>query len=614
MTTEPRFYFFSGKGGVGKTTLSAATAVHFTSKGKRTLILTTDPASNLADVFKQPIGHKITKIEDQDNLFAMELDPDKATDEYKERTLAPLRSVLPEDVFKVMEEQLDSPCTSEMATFERFIGFLNKDDFDIVIFDTAPTGHTLRLLELPSDWSRTIEAGSQKGVNTCIGPAQALADSKEAFDQALSALKDPGLTRFMFVLRADVGSLQETQRSFEELAKLGIHTAEWVVNGLLPAKFCEGNFFKTKFSDQVSVLKRIVSYEPDVKAIFLQDQEIQGIDSLKVIAANLYEKPILASTLIDSAPNFSSQDIKSSHDVIKDDKSVLKLGFDDDYKGNHLVFFTGKGGVGKTTLSCVAALDLASRGHRTLLVTTDPAAHLAQVLGEQVDMDMRPVSSVENLWAMRIDPKAEAEAYKTRILADSRSKYSADRLAAMEEELNSPCTEEMAVFYRFIDLIACDDYDFIIFDTAPTGHTLRLLRLPAEWSKQLEIKTFSAKELSHADADAKALFETVIQRLSNPKKTSFIFVVLPEHTPIIEAHRASQDLRTIGVLPAAIIANQILDPANAVNEFFTNRLKAQKRHLREIGKLFTAPLALMPLLVKEPRGIEELRKAPISFS
>jgi arsenite-transporting ATPase len=611
---EPRYYFFSGKGGVGKTSLSAATAVHFAGLGKRTLILTTDPASNLADVFEQEIGHKVTAISGIDNLWAMELDPDKATAEYKERTLAPLKSILPETMLKIMEEQLDSPCTSEMATFERFVGFLQKNDFDIIVFDTAPTGHTLRLLELPADWSRVIEIGAEKGIDTCIGPAQALADSKAAFDEALSALKDTEQTRFMFVLRPDTASIKETQRSIKELAKLGINSTELVVNGLFPPEVCESAFFRAKFNGQIDRLKNIVGFKPEAKALFLQSKEIKGIDSLKTIAKNLYDAPLTATALISQARDIFSNLEPTGEDVQpKGDSSVFKLGPLDEKNETHLIFFTGKGGVGKTVLSCVSAIGLADQGHRTLLVTTDPAAHLAQVLGEHVDKEARQILSVKNLWVTRIDPKAEAEAYKTRILADAKDKYSDDRLAVMKEELDSPCTEEMAVFYKFVDLVACNDYDFMVFDTAPTGHTLRLLRLPIEWSKQLEIKTFSTKELSEADAAAKSSFDTVIKRLRNPKQASFIFVVLPEHTPIIEAYRASQDLRTIGILPAGVIANQVLDTDVGTNKFFTDRLETQKQRLAEIDKLFSVPLITMPLLAEEPQGVEQLRKAPITF-
>ncbi len=607
--SEPRYWFFSGKGGVGKTSLSAATAVHLAASGKRTLILTTDPASNLADVFEQPIGHRITPIAAQENLFAMELDPDRATEEYKERSLAPLRGVLPESMVKVMEEQLDSPCTSEMATFERFVGFLRDDDFDIIVFDTAPTGHTLRLLELPADWSRVIESGA----NTCIGPAQALADSKAAFDRAFEVLKDPQTTKFVFILRPERSSLEETKRSVTELAGLDIETVDLITNGILPPEARDSAFFRAKYRTQIDCIRNIVAFAPNTKALWLRRDEIRGVESLREVSRLLYEDPMSAATLIEDsrAFNLNGQDIRPEP-LPLGSRPVIKLGASES-GGTQLVFFTGKGGVGKTVLSCTAAVALADHDRRTLLVTTDPAAHLAHVLDEAVDNVARPVASVDNLWAARIDPRAEAQAYKARVLADAKDRYSAKQLLGMEEELNSPCTEEMAVFYRFIELVSRDDFDYIVFDTAPTGHTLRLLRLPVEWNKQLEIKTFTGKKLSEADAGAKAEFETVINRLQDRNRTSFIFVVLPEHTPIIEAHRAAQDLEAVGIKPAAVIANQVVEPAQATGPFFVERLKTQERHLQVITRLFGMAPASMPLLPEEPRGVTQLRAAPISF-
>ncbi|MCK4268052.1 MAG: TRC40/GET3/ArsA family transport-energizing ATPase, partial [Actinomycetia bacterium] len=292
MPSECRYWFFSGKGGVGKTSLSAATAVHFAEAGKRTLIITTDPASNLADVFEQKIGHNITTIQGIRNLWAMELDPDEATAEYKERTMAPLRGVMPESILKVMEEQLDSPCTSEMAVFERFVDFLDEDEFDVVIFDTAPTGHTLRLLQLPADWSQVIEQAAESGAATCVGPAQGLADSKIKFDRALLALKDRHLTKFIFVLRPETSSIDETARSMREMVEIGVNNFELVVNGIIPAEAATNAFFKAKRLSQLGHLKTIVAMGSAAKAVYLQSREIRGIECLRTAGQLLHEKPL----------------------------------------------------------------------------------------------------------------------------------------------------------------------------------------------------------------------------------------------------------------------------------------------------------------------------------
>lgn len=611
--TKPKqkYYFFSGKGGVGKTSLSSATAINFAESGVRTLIITTDPASNLADVMKQPIGHKITAIKDQPKLFAMELDPDQATAEYKERTLAPLRGVLPDSMLSVMEEQLNSPCTAEIATFEKFVDFLDVNDFEIIIFDTAPTGHTLRLLELPGDWSQVITQGTQNNVNTCIGPAQALADSKIKFDKALTVLKDPALTAFVFVLKPQASSIHETKRSIKELRALDIKSIHLIANGIIPKSASINSFFAKKRQDQLRELNNLVALDPTATAMYLQERELVGTAKLSAAGKLLYQTPVTVAEILKSAEfakNISAAVAPAHHQVTEINLAPPLP------NSSHLVFFAGKGGVGKTLVSCATAVNLSDLGYKTLLVTTDPAAHLANILGEQVDNTVRAISGTPNLEATRIDPKAEATKYKEKILSEAKGKYPPDRLAAMEEELNSPCTEEMAVFYRFIDLAGSSEYDYIVFDTAPSGHTLRLLKLPVEWKDQLEIKTYAAQELSEADSAAKAKFDKVIKRMQSDKDSSFIFIVMPEYTPIIEAKRGADQLASIGIKPSYIIANQTLLPENCATGFFAERLAAQEKHLQLIAELFTAPMAQIPLLADEPQGISVLRKVPLKLN
>ena len=278
-TTKAKFYFFSGKGGVGKTSMAAASAVYFANKGKKTLIITTDPASNLADVFEQKIGHKITPINEVENLFAMELDPDIATAEYKERTLSPLRGLISVESFKVLEEQLNSPCTAEMAAFDRFTDFLQEPEYETVIFDTAPTGHTLRLLELPVEWSGVIEKAAKEegGGQTCIGPAAALAESKAKFDRAIAAMRDTKQTTFVFVLRPEVTPLYEAERSIAELLKLKITSQELIINGIYPQSACDNPFMLARFAKQQEFLGLIKDkFSVPITLMELEPSEIKG--------------------------------------------------------------------------------------------------------------------------------------------------------------------------------------------------------------------------------------------------------------------------------------------------------------------------------------------------
>ncbi|MFN2341426.1 MAG: ArsA family ATPase [Halanaerobium sp.] len=288
---DKQFIFFSGKGGVGKTSMAAATAVQQARTGKKTLIVTTDPAANLSDVFQQEIGHKETLISEFDNLYAMEIDPDQATEEYRERIIGPMRDVMPEDVIKVVEEQFNSPCTTEIAAFDRFVDFMGENDYDLIVFDTAPTGHTIRLLELPVDWSKHIEESAKGGGQTCMGPVEAIQSSKEKYDRATALLRDQKETAFVFVVQPEETPIMEAERSATELAKIGIEPALLIVNGILPAEECKHPFFAKRKEMQDKYLEQIEeNFEIDKLYVELLSDEIKGTDTLAYIGKSLYEE------------------------------------------------------------------------------------------------------------------------------------------------------------------------------------------------------------------------------------------------------------------------------------------------------------------------------------
>ncbi len=603
-----QFIFFSGKGGVGKTTMACTSAVRSADEGKRTLIVTTDPASNLADVFEQEIGHKITPIAGVPNLWAMEIDPDRATDEYKDRALAPIRALFPPEIVNVMAEQMNSPCTAEVAAFDRFTDFLDAPNFDVVIFDTAPTGHTLRLLELPAEWSRMIESASSANAQTCMGPA-AIQDAKAKYDRALVAMRDASQTTFIFVLQPEATPIKETHRATGELAKLGIHTHQIIINGILPTAEATNPFFAERVKMQESYLRQIEREFPlPTRRMHLLDGEIRGTEGLRHVARMLLDRgngsepsaSIGASAHIHGLASPSPLAIGkwATSDILT---RLLPDG------SKRTIFFAGKGGVGKTSVSCVTALWLARRSCRTLLLTTDPAAHLGDVLGVPVGDAPAPVDGAPNLWAVKIDAKAAAQVYKARILDDARARGRPPQaLAAMAEELDSPCTEEMAAFDRFIDFASQENYDVIVFDTAPTGHTLRLLELPIDWSKQLDVKIFASVDTAAADDVAKARFGHVIEMMRNPKQSTFAFVVYPEATPIVEAERAMKELGTVGIPAGLVVANLVLPQEECTTAYTRARRSMQDKYLAEMTVRFPVPILQVPLLPHEVKGLEVL--------
>jgi arsenite-transporting ATPase len=594
-----RYIFFSGKGGVGKTTMASASAVHYAMNGKKTLIVTTDPASNLADVFEQEIGHKITPIRGVQNLWAMEIEPDKATKEYKERIIAPYREIMPEDVIASLEENLSGPCTTEMAAFDRFIDFMEGDEYDIIVFDTAPTGHTIRLLELPVDWSKHIKEAASGSGQTCLGPVQTIQDSKDKYDRATALLKDTDRTTFIFVMRPEELSLYETQRAIKELETIGIMSGELIINGILPEEVCGIEFFKKKYDAQQNIIRKA---ESDIKKpkqfMLLRDNEVKGLKALQSVAEELFEgkKPSFQSG-IDHTP-FT--------EVFIEKPNIDRLWLPGKDAVTKSLFFTGKGGVGKTTISCIAALFNAQKGFKTLLVTTDPAAHIGEVLNVKVGSE--PVKVTDNLYAVMVDQKTAFKEYKEKVLSEARGKYSEDMIAAMDEELNSPCTEEMAAFDKFIQFIESNEYQTVVFDTAPTGHTLRLLELPFDYAKQVEMMAGTGDNVAVKEV-AQNRFKNIIQILRDRERTIFAFVLYPESTPVLESYRAMVDLRNAGINTQLIVANLILTDRICINDFFKNRQQMQMKYLKEIKQKFNLPVLQFPLMQDEIKGFELLKKA-----
>lgn len=592
---QVKFVFFSGKGGVGKSTMSCATAVWLAKAGYKTLLVTTDPAPNLSDIFSQPIGHQITPIQGIDNLQAMEINPDTASEEYRERIVAPLKELLDEKNMNVVREQLKSPCVEEVAAFDKFIEFMDDPGYDVVVFDTAPTGHTIRLLELPSGWTETLNENAA----TCIGPGASLQSQKAKYEKAISYLQDRQRTSFIFVLKPENSSLLETKRSTEELSKLDIATSFLIVNGILPAQACTDDFFRKKKTDEEGIIARIAAEFPALEKVLypLRDAEVSGIELLHSVGNFIYDgkqngsqsqKPVV-TTNTQVPPTVYHK--ANCLDLLKP------------LNGQRYVFFTGKGGVGKSTIASTTALYLADHGYKTLIITTDPASHLHDIFGQAINHEPSKIKGVENLYAARIDQRQALEEYKVRILEAVKGQ-SEETKKSIEEDLNSPCAEEMAAFEKFMSYFEVSGYDITVFDTAPTGHTLRLLELPTDWKGFIDLGTLT-KQTSEATQNK---YADVIEKMRNPDKSAFVFVMYPEYTPMVEAWRASEDLKMqVGIDTAAVAVNYILPHDAGHNAFFDKRRKQQEKYLAEIENRFHKPMIFAPLLDHEPKGLESLR-------
>ena len=450
----PRFLFFTGKGGVGKTSIACATALHLAAQGRRVLLVSTDPASNVGQVFGIAIGNHVTAVPEVANLSALEIDPQAAAQAYRDRIVGPVRGVLPDSVVKGIEEQLSGACTTEIAAFDEFTALLTDAaltrDFEHVLFDTAPTGHTIRLLQLPGAWSGFLEAG--KGDASCLGPLAGLEKQRTQYRAAVDALADPARTRLMLVARAQASTLREAARTHDELAGIGLSKQFLVINGVFP-------------SDEVAL-------DPLAAAICRREQAALAAlptalrrlptDRIALKAFDLVGVPALRQLL---AVTPSPALMVESKAIQLDAPSLSQLVDDIAADGHGLVMLMGKGGVGKTTLAAALAVELAHRGLSVHLSTSDPAAHLSETLG----------GTLEHLSVSRIDPHTVTEQYRAQVLATKGAKLDAAGRALLEEDLRSPCTEEIAVFQAFSRIIREAGTQFVVMDTAPTGHTLLLL-------------------------------------------------------------------------------------------------------------------------------------------
>jgi arsenite-transporting ATPase len=588
-----RFIFFSGKGGVGKSTMSCATAVWLARQGYKTLLVTTDPAPNLSDIFGQTIGHKVTSITGVENLSAIEINPDAASEEYRDRIIAPLRGILDEQNLKGIREQLNSPCIEEVAAFDKFIEFMDTPGYDVVVFDTAPTGHTLRLLELPSGWSEELS----KGGATCIGPSASLQSSKVKYDRAIAALQDEKRTSFVFVLRPERLSIYETRRSVDELGDLGVRTSFLIINGVLPEEAATDEFFRARHDQEQAIVREIHREFPIETVIVPQrSTEVNGLPLLEAVGGFLYEgsDEAVRQTVTAAAAGSTSQ-------VLHDEAEILALLTPK--KGTRYLFITGKGGVGKSTIAIATAIYLAGRGYRTLVLTTDPASHLPEIFGQELGNEPTKITGVQNLYATQIDPEVAWDEYTARIL-DAVKDESEETKKAVQEDLSSPCAQEMAAFEKFMSYFDLAGYDIIIFDTAPTGHTLRLLEMPADWKGYIDLGTLTKKT---SDATVNK-YNHVIETMRNRDESTFVFVMYPEYTPIVEAWRAAEDLKKqVGIETGMVAVNLLLPPGYGNNSYFAEKRQQQEKYVQMIRERFRVPLLGVPLFVEELKGIDSLK-------
>ncbi|WP_448808089.1 arsenical pump-driving ATPase [Agromyces bauzanensis] len=569
LESPPRFLFFTGKGGVGKTSVACATAVQLSARGKRVLLVSTDPASNIGQVFGMTIGNTITAISAVPGLSALEIDPEQAVEAYRERIIAPVRGELPESEIATITESLSGSCTTEIASFDEFTGLLTDDGaygaYDHVIFDTAPTGHTIRLLRLPGSWTEFLTAG---GEASCLGPLSGLERQKAAYAGAVDALTDPTRTRLVLVSRAQPSALNEVDRTFAELTEIGMPGGYLVVNGILPeVAGDEPIAAAVREAEAMAAVPRAIAALPR-DTIDLKPDNVIGVEALRTLFAP-------ASAPMDAGAGSALAELG-----LIEAAPLSDLVDEMERDGHGLVMCMGKGGVGKTTIAAAIAVALAQRGHDVLLTTTDPAAHLTETLHGEV----------EGLTVARIDPESALQRYRSRAMATKGKDLDADGRAALAEDLMSPCTQEVAVFHEFSRAIHESRRRFVVIDTAPTGHTLLLLDTAGSYHR----------EITRQLGDTAGII-TPLMRLQDPELTKVILVTLAETTPVLEAEELRRDLERAGIHPWAWVVNNSIAAAQPRSPFLRRRAQNEVEQIERVQHR-AARVALVPLMAEEPIG------------
>lgn len=568
-----RYLFFTGKGGVGKTSVSTAVSIALADAGKKVLLVSTDAASNLDEMLGIALRNYPVPVPGVPGLMVLNIDPEAASQNYRARVIEQMGTQATAEEVDLVREQLSGACTTEIATFDEFSQLLSEGgrDFDHVVFDTAPTGHTLRLLSLPKAWSGFLK-GNDRGAS-CLGPHSGLKMQEQLFNRALASLNDASLTTIVLVARPEAGALNEAARSSDELRELGLSHQRLVINAVFKAQdprdavaLAIEALGQEAMREMPQALKRLAADVIPVRPV-----DSVGLQALRaLLSPSPTEVPVAAL----EAPDFAHQKLSAL---------VAELA-----RGERgLIMVMGKGGVGKTTIAAAIALGLVKLGKSVHLSTTDPAAHLAVTLDGEIP----------GLTVGRIDPKAETQKYVDKVVAAKSAGMTPAEKDLLMEDLRSPCTEEVAIFHAFSHVVSQARSAFVVLDTAPTGHSLLLMDATGAYHRQM-VREFEGK--------ASGRITTPLMRLQDPDYTKIILVTLPEATPVSQAAALKEDLQRARIGTFAWVVNKSLLASNTRDPLLQARLNSERRQMERVQALAQGRFYLIPWAATPPVGAKAL--------